>query len=90
MRCLFFGFIWFILFSILLIFVAGAFAGNSVAEPTHPQTAAEILATSQAAGEDFGAKYGGLLILGALVLSVAGTALGILPGTKRKTKEVKR
>ena len=36
------------------------------------------------AGRDFGRKYGSLILGGALLVSIVGTATGVLPGTKRK------
>lgn len=36
------------------------------------------------AGFEFGARYGGIILLGALLVSIVGTATGKLPGTKPK------
>ncbi len=40
---------------------------------------------SEVAGENFGARYGNLILLGAIVASTVGTVRGWLPGTQAET-----
>ena len=56
--------------------VVGAVAGATVGDPSAAAQA------GQDAGAAFAAKYGNLVLLASIALSVAGTVTGWLPGTK--------
>jgi len=96
MRRVLFGIVWFVVFYIGgNAIVAGIVVGFSVGESASqysppPKDVSEGVAVGYKAGvpagEAFARKYGTFFLLGALVLSVAGTAAGILPGTKPKPK----
>lgn len=83
-----FGVIWFIVFSFGGLFLGGAIvggiAGAQVEAGGISEAAAKGHQAGHAAGAEFGRKYSGLIFLGALVLAVAGTATGVLPGTRKK------
>ena len=40
---------------------------------------------AQRTGQNFGAHYGGLFLLGSIAISAIGTMTGWLPGTRRET-----
>lgn len=97
MRRVLFGLLWFIVFwfgtLVLGGAVVGAIAGSRAAQMQSPsgsfreQFDKGYEAGHQAgrgAGEQFGRQYGTYVLIGALIITVTGTALGILPGTKRR------
>lgn len=83
-----FGVIWFVSLAVL-----GTFGGGMAAGMTAPRLQGTSFWDSSGSGKeaglkaarDFGANYGGFVILGVLVLSVAGTLGGVLPGTRRRS-----
>lgn len=77
-----FGLIWFFAFAIGGIATMGAVAGYTAANTTKASNFSEGARAGDAAGRHVGAKYGGFVILGALVLAVIGAAARVLPGTK--------
>jgi len=99
MRRFLFGFLWFIVLWVGSISVTGAvlggIAGWRVAVgPNPPSSASEGFRKSfdagHSLGRDFGRKYRAPFALGALAISIGGTAFGILPGTKRKPAAVNK
>jgi len=90
MKRVLFGIMWFLVFWIGTLGICGAVIGSTAASnsPTPPQNFSQGFtagyATGHAAGYEFGRKYGGLILLGSLGVSILGTAFGILPGTGRK------
>jgi len=72
--------VWFLVFYIGMSMVAGAIIGG-MAGAAHPQNSAQA---GYEAGYDFGQKYGGWMLLASLIISIAGTATGKLPGTHKK------
>ena len=74
------GVVWFLVlwFGILLLGSAlvGGIAGSKT--PSGQQGAV----VGERAGRAFGAKYGTLILLGSLLIAVAGSATGVLPGTR--------
>jgi hypothetical protein len=91
MKRIVFGIIWFVVISLVGLVgggaVAGAIVGSKVAASSFSEGYAKGEQVGHAAGAEFGQKYGGLVLLGALVVSIVGTGTGILPGTKRKSSE---
>ena len=85
MRRFLFGFLWFIVLTIGGFVGVGAVIGALAAARVEPlEGFGRGYEAGRSAGEDFGRKYGALIPLGAIVISIGGSALGILPGTKRK------
>ena len=91
MKRIFFGIVWFVIISLGCLIgggaIAGAIAGSEVTAGSVQEGYAKGQQVGQVAGAEFGRKYSGLIFLGALVASIAGTATGVLPGTKRKSSE---
>ena len=83
-----FGFVWFLVlwFGTLLLcgMIVGGIAGSKVKAGSASEGFERGQVAGQQAGEEFGRKYGSVILLGALVISIGGTAAGILPGTRRK------
>lgn len=88
MKRILFAVVWFVVFAfgglILGSVVAGAIAGSQVNATTVSEGYAKGQLAGEAAGAEFGRKYSGAILLGALVISIAGTAVGVLPGTKKR------
>jgi hypothetical protein len=82
-----FGFVWFIGLWIGTLVLGGGVAGMLALRTIPPAPAGFAsgfdrgFVAGQAAGQDFGLRYGGVILLGALVISVGGTAMRLLPGT---------
>jgi hypothetical protein len=77
-----FGLIWFFAFSIGGLAAMGAVAGSMAAHTTKASNFSEGLRSGNSVGRDVGAKFGPVVILGALAFAVIGTAARILPGTR--------
>lgn len=75
------GAAWFLLFWLGSFILVGNVISMKVAREV---PADQVISASAEAGREFGARWGGLINLGALSAAVAGTALGTLPGTKKK------
>jgi zinc-ribbon domain len=75
-----FGVIWFLLFFLVASVAAGMIAGG-IAGARDPQHAAEA---GRRAGRELAERWGLFILLGSAVLSVTGTLLGILPGTRAR------
>lgn len=88
MKRIVFGVVWFVALSLAGLIgggaIAGAIAGSKVSATNFSDGYAKGEEVGHVAGAKFGQKYGSVILLGALVLSVAGTAAGVLPGTKKK------
>jgi hypothetical protein len=80
-----FGLIWFFAFSISGLVAVGGVAGSMAARTTKATNFSDGFRDGNSVGKDAGGKYGTVVILGALVLSVVGAAARILPGTRRRT-----
>lgn len=91
MKRIVFGVLWFLFLSFAGVVVgsaiAGAVAGSKVTAGSTSEGYAKGQHAGQAAGAEFGQKYTGVILLGALVVSVAGTITGILPGTRKKSSK---
>lgn len=89
MKRILFGIIWFVVLTLVGFIgggaIAGAIAGSQISATSFSEGAAKGGQVGRVAGAKFGQKYGGLVILGVLVVSIVGTATGVLPGTKKKT-----
>jgi hypothetical protein len=65
--------------------VAGALAQSQVpAGPDQNPNFSQAYAKGHDAGREFGRRFSGIILLGALAASITGGAMGILPGTRRK------
>jgi hypothetical protein len=88
-RRILFGIIWFLAFAFLGLaipgMVIGVTAGSKIQASSFSAGASKGGAAGLKAGSDFGDKYRGIIILGALALSIVGTVGGVLPGTRRRT-----
>jgi hypothetical protein len=88
MKRIVFGVIWFVVFwfggLVLGGTIVGAIAGSRVKASSVTDGYAKGHQVGQAAGAEFGQKYGVAIFIGALVLSIGGAAIGLLPGTKKK------
>ena len=81
MRRVLVGVIWFVVLSSLgLAAMAGAKANYKV----HAVRSSDGFSRVMGAGSEMADKYGTVILLGALVLSLAGTATGSLPGARRR------
>ncbi|KAB8195623.1 hypothetical protein FKV24_004965 [Lysobacter maris] len=82
MRRVLFCLLWFV----LLAFVSLTVAGMVVALNTCPETEEFSVGyeCGRMASEQFMARYRLPIVLGALLLSVAGTLAGVLPGTRKR------
>jgi hypothetical protein len=74
------GVVWFVVLSILGLAGTGAVAGAKAYHKAHAAGLSDGLRQGAAAGSEVGRKYGTVLLLGALVLSIVGAATGSLPG----------
>lgn len=77
-----FGVLWFLALTMGALIIGGMVVG-AMAGSGNPADAA---AAGQAAGQEFGEKYAGMIFLGALIVAVVGSILGWLPGTKSKNQ----
>jgi hypothetical protein len=88
MKRAFFGAIWFFALAFLGVVGGGAVVGFMAGSKIQATNIADGYAKGREAGSivgaEFGRNYTGVIVLGALVLSVAGTVLGVLPGTRRR------
>jgi len=78
-----FGILWFLALSMGVLLIGGMVAGG-IAGANDPANAE---AAGQAAGEAFGKSYTGIIFLSSLLISVAGSIMGWLPGTKAVEKQ---
>lgn len=78
MRKFGFGLLWFFALSMAAL-MAGAFV---VGFQAGMGNAANAHAAGEAAGQAFGQKYAGIIFLSSLAISIIGSALGLLPGTR--------
>lgn len=93
-----FGILWFVVLWIGADAIGGGIVGfgASRASPdvANAKTASERSSrgydVGRVAGEEFDRKYGALILSGALLVSIIGTATNTLPGTRRKVPPTPR
>ena len=86
MRRFLVGVVWFVVLWMGGLVIGGAVVG-AIANATQARPVSnfqEGYANGATAGRTFGARYGGLIMLGALGLSIVGSVTGFLPGTARR------
>ena len=81
MRRLLFCLLWFVLFAVVALMVSGLAVALSCPETEEFSVGYEC---GKAATEQFMGKYRLPIVAGALLLSVAGTLAGVLPGTRKR------
>ncbi|MFG6413142.1 hypothetical protein ACG02S_04445 [Roseateles sp. DC23W] len=85
-----FGIVWFVVFWFGSVIIGGAIAGGIAGAQVKPSSLSEGFdlgkEAGHTAGAEFAQKYSSHLLIGALILAIGGTALGVLPGTKKKPK----
>ena len=84
MKRILLGFLWFVILWFGISIIGAMIAGIFVAGRT-PGDIQQV----EAAGGDFVHKYFHAIMLGSAVLAVIGTAIGVLPGTKRREQRSK-
>jgi hypothetical protein len=82
MRKIAFGFLWFIALWFGALMLGGAIFGSLAASGA--SDTAQAMELSRKAGEQFGIRYSGLILVVALLVSVIGSWTGKLPGTATK------
>jgi hypothetical protein len=80
-----FGVIWFFALTLFGLIGAGAVVGFTAGNKIQAVSFADGYAKGRTAGEEFGRNYAGVIVLGALALSIAGTVARVLPGTRRRS-----
>ena len=74
--------------------IVGFVASRASPDVANAKTASERSSrgydVGRVAGEEFDRKYGSLILSGALLVSIIGTATNTLPGTRRKVPPVAR
>ena len=82
----FFGLIWSIGLFLLISLMVGIFLSPSVELQSDTQTFKEGYNAGYEQGHEFGQKYATILLLVPLVIGFGGSFMGILPGTRKKSK----
>jgi hypothetical protein len=82
MKRIVFGVVWFLVLFFGILFVGSAVVGGIAGSRTQGQQQGAIV--GERAGRAFGEKYGTMILLGSLLIAVAGSATGVLPGTRTR------
>jgi len=77
------GVVWFVVLSLLGLAGTGAVASVKAYHKAHEAGLSDGFLHGAGAGGEMRRKYGTVLLLGALVLSIVGSATGSLPGARR-------
>lgn len=90
LKRIFLGFVWFIAIHVVSMSIGGAVAGG-IAGGQASKLARSVAESSKlgyeagrAAGLKFRQENGTIVLIGSILLAVAGTYFGVLPGTKKK------
>lgn len=82
----FFGLIWSVVFFVLISLIVGIFLAP-VSE-SKGKTFKEGYSKGYDKGNKFGQKYSTILLLAPLAIGLGGSFMGVLPGTRKKTKKI--
>lgn len=83
MKKVLFGFLWFVVFLAAGLMILGVL---SAPDTSGYEGAIQSYEAGYAVGHEKGQRYGKFIMLASLALSVAGTVLGWLPGTRSRRK----
>ncbi len=86
MKRILLGCVWFVVIYLVVSAIGGGIVGAMAGSGTGGFE--EGYGAGSQAGQEFGEKWGTLILVGSLLIAIAGTATGILPGTKKTTKQV--
>ena len=93
MRRVLVGMLWILAFWIGIVMLGGGIVGAIAGAKAGMQTQGGVIegwkagrTAGRPAGHEFGRKYTGFIFLGSVILGIAGTVTGILPGTKKSKK----
>jgi hypothetical protein len=76
------GVIWFLVLFFGILFVGSAIVGGIAGSKTRGEQQGAVV--GERAGRAFGERYGTVILLGSLLIAVAGSATGVLPGTRAR------
>ena len=82
MRRLLFCLLWFVLFAVVALAISGIFVSLNACPETEEFSVGYDC--GKMASEQFMARYRLPIVVGALLLSLAGTFFGVLPGTRKR------
>lgn len=83
----FFGLIWSIGLFFLIALIVGVFLAPGTVSESSSKTFKEGYAAGYEKGREFGRKYSTILLLVPLAIGFGGSFMGILPGTRKKSKK---
>ncbi len=84
----FFGLVWSIGLFLLISLIVGIFLAPSTVHESNSQTFKEGYNEGYKKGHEFGQKYSTILLLVPLAIGFGGAFMGVLPGTRNKSKNI--